>query len=118
MATRLTGFSKLVITLLILAALFFGGRYVLQNTKMGQDIKKQAEQAATEQGDKSNSGSTPSSTSGPRDPNTLRVQLYLGEGMHQGCILMKEFWLMNNPDSLKNTDLKLILNSKMICLMP
>ena len=48
MATRLTGFSKLVITLLILAAVFFGGRYLLNSTKFGQDIKKQADQAAAQ----------------------------------------------------------------------
>ncbi|MBL0101085.1 MAG: hypothetical protein IPP49_14495 [Saprospiraceae bacterium] len=40
MATRLTGFSKLVITLLILAAIFFGGRYLLDSTKFGQDVKR------------------------------------------------------------------------------
>ena len=57
MATRLTGFSKLMITLAILAALFFGGRYLLNSTKFGQDIKKQAEQAATTAGAKSSATS-------------------------------------------------------------
>lgn len=85
MATRLTGFSKLVITLLILAALFFGGKYLLQNTKIGQDIKKQADQAAADQSNKSDSGSsTTSNTSGPRDPNTLRVQLVTWGGYAPG----------------------------------
>ena len=50
MATRLTGFSKLVITLLILTAIFFGGRYLLNSTKLGQDLKKQAEEASAEKG--------------------------------------------------------------------
>ncbi|MBK7010568.1 MAG: hypothetical protein IPH36_19045 [Saprospiraceae bacterium] len=42
MATRLTGFSKLMITLAILAVIFFGVRYLLNNTKVGQDLKNQA----------------------------------------------------------------------------
>ncbi|MGB4839489.1 MAG: phosphate ABC transporter substrate-binding/OmpA family protein [Saprospiraceae bacterium] len=82
MATRLTGFSKLVITLLILTALFFGGRYLLQNTKIGQDIKKQAEQASGSDGSVKGSGTQ--STSGPRDPNTLRVQLVTWGGYAPG----------------------------------
>jgi NitT/TauT family transport system substrate-binding protein len=83
MATRLTGFSKLMITLVILAAVFFGGRYLLNSTKFGQDIKKQAEQGATATGDQSGT-STTSSTSGPRDPNTLRVQLVSWGGYAPG----------------------------------
>ena len=87
MATRLTGFSKLVITLLILAAVFFGGRYLLNSTKFGQDIKKQADEAAaqTSTGESgSSSTTTPSSTSGPRDANTLRVQLVTWGGYAPG----------------------------------
>ena len=84
MATRLTGFSKLVITLVILAGLFFGGRYLLQNTKIGQDIKKQAEQTSSESGTEKETGATSASTSGPRDPNTLRVQLVSWGGYAPG----------------------------------
>ena len=36
---RLTGFSKLLITLLILAGLFFGGRYLLYNTEFGSNLQ-------------------------------------------------------------------------------
>jgi len=81
MATRLTGFSKLVITLLILTAIFFGGRYLLNSTKLGQDLKKQAEQASTEKGSTDEKATT---TSGPRDPNTLRVQLVTWGGYAPG----------------------------------
>ena len=45
MATQLTSFSKLLITLLILAGVFFGGKYLLNNTNLGQDLKNQAENA-------------------------------------------------------------------------
>jgi NitT/TauT family transport system substrate-binding protein len=81
MATRLTGFSKLVITLLILTGIFFGGRYLLNSTKLGQDLKKQAEQSSADNGTKDESAST---TSGPRDPNTLRVQLVTWGGYAPG----------------------------------
>jgi len=83
MATRLTGFSKLVITLLILAALFFGGKYLLNNTQLGQDIKKQADEASATDGS-STGNNTSGSTSGTRDPNTLRVQLVTWGGYAPG----------------------------------
>lgn len=77
MATQLTSFSKLLITLLILAGVFFGGKYLLNNTNLGQDLKNQAENA----GDKS---STTPGTKGKRDPNTLRVQLVTWGGFAPG----------------------------------
>jgi NitT/TauT family transport system substrate-binding protein len=83
MATKLTGFSKLLITLAILAAIFFGGKYLINNTKLGQDIKKQADAAKTENPSDAGKSST-SSTSGPRDPNTLRVQLVTWGGYGPG----------------------------------
>jgi len=44
MAKRLTTFSKLLIVLFILAGLFFGGRYLIENTEFGRNLKQQAEQ--------------------------------------------------------------------------
>jgi NitT/TauT family transport system substrate-binding protein len=88
MATRLTGFSKLLITLLILALLFFGGRYVLNNTSFGQNLKSEAEKAKTEVENNSNSQSSNSgtaTTSGTRaDDNTLKVQLVTWGGYAPG----------------------------------
>jgi NitT/TauT family transport system substrate-binding protein len=85
MGTRLTGFSKLIITLLILAGVFFGGRYIINNTKLGQDLKQQAEQASAENGTSSSSlGTTAQQGSSKRDPNTLRVQLVTWGGYGPG----------------------------------
>lgn len=93
MATRLTGFSKLMIILLILAGLFFGIRYFLNDTQIGQDLKNKAEEAKQEQSSSTNTGSstetgsssTPSSKgSTERDPNTLRVQLVTWGGYAPG----------------------------------
>lgn len=103
MATRLTGFSKLLITILILCLIFFGGRYLLQQTEFGQDLMQKAEQAQQEaesnSGNQSqngaptantgssNTGSTGSTgsptTRNPND-NTLRVQLVTWGGYAPG----------------------------------
>lgn len=84
MASRLTGFSKLLITLIILAILFFGGRWLLNNTEFGQDIKDQADQSRMES-NSGNSGAAPGArpTSG-KDDNTLRVQLVTWGGYAPG----------------------------------
>jgi hypothetical protein len=42
--TRLTVLSKLLITLSILAGVFFGGRYLLNNTEFGQTIMEKTEE--------------------------------------------------------------------------
>ena len=41
MAKRLTTFSKFLITLLIVGAVVFGGRWILQNTEFGQNLLNQ-----------------------------------------------------------------------------
>jgi NitT/TauT family transport system substrate-binding protein len=103
MARRLTTFSKLLIVLLILAALFFGGQWVLNNTGIGQDLKDKAEQERTEQADSderntntSESSSTKTSGSksgglfnkkssgGGSDDDVLRVQLVTWPGYAPG----------------------------------
>ncbi len=42
--TQLTMFSKLLITILIVGGLVFGGYFLLNKTSIGQDLKKQSEQ--------------------------------------------------------------------------
>ena len=44
MATRLTPFSKLLLTVIIVAAIVLGGRWFLNNTDVGGDLKDQAQQ--------------------------------------------------------------------------
>ncbi len=100
MAARLTGFSKLIITILLLLLIFFGGRYLLQQTEFGKNLMEQAEQTAQEQeraNDETSSGSTANSetsqsatsnngsakTRNPND-NTLRVQLVTWGGYAPG----------------------------------
>ncbi len=89
MARRLTGFSKLIITLLILALIFFGGRYVLNNTGLGERLEGIAETERTEQAESKNNPSTNSTTSknsnnSRRDDDVLRVQLVTWGGYGPG----------------------------------
>lgn len=57
-AARLTSFSKFIITVLILAVLFFGGRYVYNNTAFGENLQKTVEDAKSEQNAKTDNTST------------------------------------------------------------
>jgi NitT/TauT family transport system substrate-binding protein len=95
---RLTSFSKLLITLLILLLVFFGGEWALDNTSVGQGLKETVEEAKTEQeaqaknsnntdSSTSKSGSTKAETVGSRDENgdkVLRVQLVSWGGYAPG----------------------------------
>ncbi len=62
MATRLTGFSRFLITLLILGLIAFAGYYLLNKTGVGAKLKDQAVQ--NEPGQTSTSGGTASAPSG------------------------------------------------------
>ena len=100
MAKRLTTFSKLLIVLLILAALFFGGQYIMNNTKIGQDLKDKAEQDKTETNDSDDRNNDTSDAktssskdgglfnknnrSGSNDGDVLRVQLVTWPGYAPG----------------------------------
>jgi NitT/TauT family transport system substrate-binding protein len=94
---RLTGFSKFVITVLILAIIFLGGRWVLNNTSVGQNLKEQAEAAkqeaaaaqdnnttASNGSSSSNTGGAATSGSRAADDDVLRVQLVTWGGYAPG----------------------------------
>lgn len=59
MATRLTPFSKLVITLLIVAIVVLGGRWLLNNTDIGKGLKDQAENGGSTSSQTESGGSAP-----------------------------------------------------------
>lgn len=60
--SKLTPFSKLLITVLIVAGIFFGGRFLFNNTEFGKKIIDESAQ-------KSNADSEDSDT----DPNTIKI---------------------------------------------
>lgn len=70
MATRLTGFSKLIITLLILAIIFLGGRYLFNNTQIGKDLMEQGEQNAADREDTTYKNNQSSNTNTGSTSNT------------------------------------------------
>jgi len=93
MARRLTSFSKLIITLLILLFLFFGGRYLLQNTSFGKNLTDQAEQAASDKeadsradnsNNSSNDGNAKTTSSRDAGDDVLKVQLVSWGGYAPG----------------------------------
>jgi NitT/TauT family transport system substrate-binding protein len=80
MAAKLTRFSKFIITLVILAAIFFGAKYLLENTQLGKDLKTQSEKLEGE----AKTSDRKTGVAGKRDPNTLRVQLVTWGGYAPG----------------------------------
>jgi len=94
MAKRLTTFSKLLITFLIIGGLYLAGSLIMNKTQFGQDLKSEAMEASANED--SNSGST--ATSGSKnagsstsskgnsnvDDNTLKVQLVTWGGYAPG----------------------------------
>ena len=92
MATRLTAFSKLLITLLILGLIFAAGWYVLDKTSLGQQLQDQTEREASRDEEKtvgSDKGSTTSGQSGTtagvvEGDDVLNVQLVSWGGYAPG----------------------------------
>jgi len=94
---RLTGFSKLLITLLILGVIAFGANWVLNNTTVGKGLQEQIDEAKQESANSESTTSTPTATnpnSGKKNPpigggradddNTLVVQLVTWGGYAPG----------------------------------
>lgn len=84
MARRLTVFSKFLITLLILASIVFGGRYLLYNTDFGRNLLEEAGQAVPDAKD----GETRTNES-PRkgaadDDDIIKVQMFTWGGYAPG----------------------------------
>src|SRR5687768_4564422 len=80
MATRLTAFSKFVITLVILGVIVGGGYLLLNKTKFGSNLKKKADEAKTDTKDDE------AKTNFNDDENTLVVQLVSWGGYGPGLL--------------------------------
>jgi len=83
MARKLTSFSKLLITLAIVGAIFFGGRYLLNSTDLGEKIKEEGKELAEEAKSTTGSGSATTSNSGTSDADLI-VQLFTWGGYAPG----------------------------------
>lgn len=109
MATRLTAFSKFVITLLILGVIAGGGYYLLNKTSYGKNLKKKAEESKTEEQTKE----TPN-TNFNDDENTLVVQLVTWGGYGPGLYFNEGATPNEQSRFLKSMDLKSVSSWKMI----
>lgn len=78
MPTRLTTFSKIMITALILGAIFFTFKYFLNNTKYGKDLKQSSGQVSTE------SGGGLFNSSSKKDDDVITVQMFTWGGYVPG----------------------------------
>jgi len=95
-AARLTSFSKFIITVLILGVIFFGGKYIYNNTAFGENLQQTVEEAKNEQNANSKNEPTTkntekASTKSNNSPATdkdgnkvLRVQLVSWGGYAPG----------------------------------
>ncbi len=61
MFSRLTPFSKFLLTVLILGGIFFLGKYVLNNTQFGQKLKEESEKVAQTENSDNNTNTAPMS---------------------------------------------------------
>jgi NitT/TauT family transport system substrate-binding protein len=75
---KLTRFSKFLITLIILAVIFLGGRYFLNNTELGRDLLEQGQQAVEDRGIDTNIDLSKS------DDDVLKVQIFTWGGYVPG----------------------------------
>ena len=71
MARRLTSFSKLLITMVIIGALVFGGNWFLNNTDAGRDLKNQSDniESNTDYTSRDDRSSSTNSTSPSKKPS-------------------------------------------------
>ena len=88
MAGRLTTFSKLLITMIIVGAIVIGGKYILDNTEAGQDIKKQTETVQDAGSNSGSSSNTPktnnNAASGIPSQNIIKVGVVTWAGYAAG----------------------------------
>lgn len=71
---QLTMFSKLLITILIVGLLVFGGYYLLNKTSIGQDLKKQSQEELSNSGyNQGSTGSTGNSGNSNSDDEVIKI---------------------------------------------
>lgn len=88
MAAKLTSFSKFLITLFIVAGIFFGGKFFLEQTEVGGQLKDKMESIASENSSEIGKSSEPTKIKPKSKPiidaNVLNVQLVTSAGMAPG----------------------------------
>ncbi len=120
MARRLTTFSKFLITMLILLGLFFGIRFILNQTDLGGKLKQQGEEYQKDNSSaETNTASTPEAPSSDEDVMTVQLVtwggyapgLYFNEGgrTNSRSRFLKDYGL--KVDFILNDNLETALNA-------
>lgn len=99
MAKRLTTFSKLLITILLVALIFLGGRYLLQGTSFGKSLTDQAEGAT---GTKTSQNSSKSSSKSGTDDDVIKVGVVTWGGYAGGQYFNEGFKANRNSRFYKD----------------
>jgi NitT/TauT family transport system substrate-binding protein len=73
MFSRLTPFSKFLLTVLILSGIFFFGKYILNSTTFGQKIKEQSEEVKKEGNKKEESKGTATAPKSALEKDAVKV---------------------------------------------
>ena len=104
MAKRLTTFSKLIITLLIVAAIFFGGKWLLDNTGLGDKVEQLQDQAKNDSGKSSGGTSTSTSrnTGGSSNSDVIKIGVVTWGGYAGGQYFNRGFSANKNSQFYKD----------------
>ncbi len=98
---KLTSFSKLLLTLLIVGSVVFGGRYLLQNTESGKKLLDQS----TKVNDNTSTSSTDANDA-PSDPGTVKVGVVTWGGYAGGQYFNEGFKANTNSRFYKDYGFK------------
>ena len=104
MARRLTTFSKLIITILLVALIFLAGRYFLQNTSLGGSLADAAEGAAGTEKTSQNDGNRTSR--GGNDDDVIKVGVVTWGGYAGGQYFNEGFKANTNSRFYKDYGFK------------
>ncbi len=99
MAKRLTTFSKLLITILLVAIIFLGGRYLLQGTSFGKSLTDQAEGTS---GTKTSQNTSKSTSRSGNDDDVIKIGVVTWGGYAGGQYFNEGFKANRNSRFYKD----------------
>ena len=103
MAKQLTPFSKLLITIAIVAAIVFGGKWLLDNTEVGKNLKNEAETAdGTTTNDRNDGDNRSNNNTGGNDSDIIKVGVVTWGGYAGGQYFNEGFKANKNSRFYKD----------------
>ena len=102
MARRLTTFSKLIITLLVVAAIFFGGKWIMDNTGLGDKVDQLQENAGSKSTNTSPSSSSTKNSSSSNSADVIKIGVVTWGGYAGGQYFNEGFEANKNSRFYKD----------------